>query len=205
MQERIGILRDALPKLAESDRTFAESLLDQWSSRGLSEKQMAWVTRLIDRATRPEPVDSVLIGSVEPIVSLIEQARSRLKWPAILLGDGETELRVSVAGPQSRSPGAVNVTSIERGADGKRSWFGRIQPNGRFEPAARLDRSEGEKIAALLVEFAAAPATVAASYGHRTGHCCFCNLKLDDERSTSVGYGRTCAKNWGVPWGSKAC
>jgi hypothetical protein len=204
MQGQIDTLREALPKLAERDRAFADSLLDQWSRRGLSENQMAWVTRLIDRASQPEP-EAMQIGSVEPIVALIQQARSRLKWPAILLGDGETELRVSVAGPQSKSPGAVNVTSIERGADGKRSWFGRIQPNGRFEPAARLDRSKSEKIATLLVQFAAAPAAVAASYGHRTGHCCFCNIKLDDERSTSVGYGRTCAKNWGVPWGWKAC
>jgi hypothetical protein len=34
--------------------------------------------------------------------------------------------------------------------------------------------------------------------------CCFCNKLLSDERSAAVGYGHTCATNWGLPWGAKA-
>lgn len=33
------------------------------------------------------------------------------------------------------------------------------------------------------------------------GTCCYCNLPLDDPRSKTAGYGRKCAKNWGLPWG----
>ncbi len=204
MQEQIDSLRDALPKLAGRDLEFAQSLIDQWAKRGLSEKQKPWVTRLIERATKPAP-EPMQIGAIEPIVALIQQAKSKLKWPSILLGDSDTQMRVSVAGSMSKCPGAINVTSIDRDADGRRTWFGRIHPTGQYEPAMKLSKAETDKIGALLVCFAEDPAGVAASYGHRTGHCCFCNLKLDDERSTAVGYGKTCAKNWGMPWGSKSC
>ncbi len=161
MQEQIDTFRDAMPNLADRDREFAQSLLDQWSRRGLSDRQRPWITRLIERATKPAP-EPMQIGSIEPIVALIQQAKSRLKFPSILLGDGETELRVSVAGSMSKCPGAINVTSIERDADGRRSWFGRIQPTGQFEPAMKLSKTEGEKIGAMLWScFAEDPASVA--------------------------------------------
>jgi hypothetical protein len=44
-------------------------------------------------------------------------------------------------------------------------------------------------------------AAEAASFGHSTGKCVFCRQKLTDGRSTSVGYGPTCAENNGLPWG----
>lgn len=31
--------------------------------------------------------------------------------------------------------------------------------------------------------------------------CAYCNLPLEDQRSKDVGYGATCAKRWGLPWG----
>ncbi len=31
--------------------------------------------------------------------------------------------------------------------------------------------------------------------------CCYCNQPLEDPRSKSCGYGSTCAKRWGLPWG----
>ena len=38
----------------------------------------------------------------------------------------------------------------------------------------------------------------AAQHGHETGHCCFCNKKLDDEKSVTLGCGPVCAKNYGL-------
>lgn len=35
------------------------------------------------------------------------------------------------------------------------------------------------------------------------GRCCYCNQPLEDERSKQVGYGQTCAKRWGLPWGTQ--
>lgn len=43
----------------------------------------------------------------------------------------------------------------------------------------------------------------AAAYGRATDHCVFCGHGLEDERSTTVGYGPVCADNYGLPWGAK--
>ena len=53
----------------------------------------------------------------------------------------------------------------------------------------------------LLQRLAADPAGVASKYGKMTGRCCFCHLQLTDAKSLAVGYGKTCAKNYGLPWG----
>ena len=198
--QKIAALEQAMSQLSASDQEFAESLIAQSKRRGLSDRQWPWVAKLVERATTPAP-EPMKIGAIGAIVALIDRAKSRLKYPAIMLRAGDDlDLRVSVAGPQSRHAGAVNVTSIERGADGRRSWYGRITPAGQYEPALRLLQSEREAIGQALVCFAEDPAGVAAAYGHLTGRCCFCGPKLDDERSTAVGYGPVCARKWSLPW-----
>lgn len=59
-------------------------------------------------------------------------------------------------------------------------------PKGLFRLLEALDRHPGE---------------AARAYGKATGQCCFCDRPLDDERSITAGYGRTCASNYGLPWG----
>jgi hypothetical protein len=41
----------------------------------------------------------------------------------------------------------------------------------------------------------------AARFGHDHGECVYCARHLSDDRSVAVGYGATCAKNYGLPWG----
>ena len=41
----------------------------------------------------------------------------------------------------------------------------------------------------------------AKAYGDLTSRCTFCHLPLEDKRSTDAGYGPTCAKKHGLPWG----
>lgn len=43
----------------------------------------------------------------------------------------------------------------------------------------------------------------AARFGHLTGTCVYCQRRLTDERSIRVGYGPTCATNYGLPWGEQ--
>ena len=53
-----------------------------------------------------------------------------------------------------------------------------------------------------LKAFAKDPATFAAQYGKHTGKCCFCDIRLTDDRdgsSVEVGYGPVCAKKWNLP------
>lgn len=91
-------------------------------------------------------------------------------------------------------------------------WFARIHSNGEVEwnknnngdlnvfaldPKLFLNALNKE-----LKAFAKDPATFAAQYGKRTGKCCFCDIRLTDDRdgsSVEVGYGPICAKKWNLP------
>ena len=138
--------------------------------------------------------------SVAGIVQFLEGARSRgLKFPKLWLQlpDG-SDLRVTIAGDQSRTPGYIMLT--DGGAYPDNKYFGRISPAGKFE-VGRDGNAIVTVLNDLLAKLADKPAEVAAAYGHLTGHCCFCSLPLTDARSVHVGYGAKCADRFGLPWG----
>ena len=70
--------------------------------------------------------------------------------------------------------------------------------------AGQALRPAEDRPVSILAQLATQPAQLAAKHGKLTGHCCFCNSELSDEKSTNVGYGPVCAKRWGLPHGSKA-
>lgn len=194
--DALFLVRDAL---SAKDQEFATSLINQADRRELSDKQMFWVEKLTARGNgeQAEP-KAEQVGDMAGVIALFDKAKKHLKYPAIVLrASSEITLRFNVASAQARVPGSVNVVNY-----GSRAWYGRVQTNGRFEP------STGNPAPAEVVEaikrFACDPAGVAAEHGRLTGNCCFCNIPLTDERSTAVGYGPVCAKNWGLPWGAKA-
>lgn len=136
---------------------------------------------------------------IDGIVELIERAREHLKYPKIRLRlDDGTPVVVGRAGDRARFPGTLNVT--DGGRYGESRWFGRVHQDGQFK-SGREARGIEADIARLLARFAADPAGTAAEYGRLTGNCCFCGRRLEDERSTAVGYGKTCAGHYGLPWG----
>lgn len=190
-----------LDRLQANDRSFAQSLLAQFSQRGrLSDKQWEWVARLSARATQPEagPRNAAL-GSVAGLLDLFATAKANgLKNPAIVAQSPVGLIRLSLAGERARQPGTINVA--EKGRFGEATWYGRIKLDGTFETPRSGAPAE---LVAYLAEFAAAPAETAAKHGHTTGNCCFCDRPLTDARSTSVGYGPVCAKKWSLPWGEK--
>jgi Family of unknown function (DUF6011) len=199
--EPILVLRDNLAKLNASDQAFARSLL---SSRTLSAKQHFWIGKLAERATQPDaPAIPATIEGAAGIVALFDKAAARLKRPKMLFEAAGMTLRLSVAGPTSKAPGSLNVTSADGDFDG-RTWFGRITRDGRFDANRREGPATATAVLAALQAFGADPAGQAAAYGHRTGNCCFCALPLSDPRSTAVGYGKICAGNFGLPWGADA-
>lgn len=203
---RLQALTAALDKLpTASDRTFARSLANQFSQRGLSAKQWEWVDRLLERATTPqaEPTRVDLTG----VVALLNRAGEHLKAPAVLMmvnepGGRHRTLRLSIAGARAGFPGSVNVASA--GSFSDRDWYGRVHTDGRFEPCRRFPRETQTAVTTALQAIALDPAGACAAYGHLTGVCAFCNRALDDERSTAVGYGPVCAKHYGLPWGTRA-
>ena len=193
--EKITALRACVGELSENDQRFALSLLRQGEKNGkLSEKQIVWVDRLTERATKPKTAKTAEVGNLANVIALFDTARKHLNWPAIMLGYDSRLLRLTVAGAKAKVPGSVNVVDKE-----SKTWFGRVHTDGRFEmstgnpaPQSAID---------LLTRFAADPAGVASEHGRLTGNCCFCNTALTDERSTAVGYGPVCADHYGLAWG----
>lgn len=124
------------------------------------------------------------------------KADKKLKFPKIRFDFEEGRIRISVAGPNSRTPGAIMVT--DGGPYGANVFYGRVHTDGRWEPARD---GAPEWVVAALHGLAKDPAGYAKVYGQRFGNCCFCGLDLRDGRSVAVGYGPICAENYGLPWG----
>jgi hypothetical protein len=190
----IDVLREKIARLGESDQAFAWSLIEQAQQRGLSAKQLVWVDKLVSRATNPAAPTIDVPG----IVSFMTNAA--VKRPQIVLSiDDAEKVRLSIAGPGSRTPGHINVTSADRSYEDRR-FYGRIGPDGRFDPSLALEPETQTAIVAVLRAIAADPAGTVAQHGKMMGECCFCRLPLSDERSLAVGYGKKCARKWGLPY-----
>lgn len=189
---------------------FPTSLIQQFNRRGsLSEKQWHWVVKLAQPQPEPTTVD---VGSFEGVIALFERAAQHLKFPKIRLGFGgptgfANNLRLSRAGAQSRYEGQIQLT--DGGPYGDNIWYGRVSTDGQITLSRWFDSQDSAVRDAFIVtlrRLADEPEVVAADYGKYSGNCCFCAKPIgegDDRRSAEVGYGGTCAKNYGMPWGEK--
>jgi hypothetical protein len=181
-----------LPTLTGWEQGFATSVLTQAADKGfLSPKQMFHVNKIL----APKPVaPAAPAADLSPIAKLFAN-NSKAKFPAIQIqiGDGPA-LRLSKAGFKSKHPGTINVCDTGHGFE-DRNWFGRINLDGTFTPSQKATQAVIDE----LVAFAADPAGQAASFGHRTGNCCFCMHQLDNDHSVALGYGPVCAQRWGLP------
>lgn len=169
-------------------------------------KQWAIVVKNMQPKVEREQVE---VGDLSAINTLFDKARKHIKFPAIVLSAGADDdgnpylVRLSVAGLQARVPGSINVTEYE---SSENTWYGRILKTGNLEVSPKVSgdpdgRENLKVITDLLQAFAADPVKVASEHGRLTGKCCFCHAGLKDERSTAIGYGPTCAKNYGLAWG----
>ena len=202
MAYSIADLEGCFDKLPAKDKDFAQSLIKNGKrAGGLTSKQGYWVDRLTKAAKGELAVPAqVDVGSLIKAIALFDRASQHLKYPKIILTvDADHEVKLSVAGASAKVPGSINVAANAKFGQG--DWYGRITRDGVFHPTPNVEKLP--HLIPALQAFAANPAKVAAEYGHLTGHCCFCLRKLDDERSTSVGYGPVCADHFGLPWGSK--
>lgn len=195
------ILAKAILAKASGRSNFFTSLADAVDDYGhLTEKQEAAARRIMaeDMAGKvvgfKAPADAPKIGDMGGIYAMFEAAKGHLKHPAIVVATPVGEIKLSVAGPNARVPGSINVA--EKGKFGEARYYGRITQDGVF-----AGREAPAELVDYLKAFAADPAKMAAEHGHKTGSCCFCNRSLTDERSTSVGYGPVCAGHYGLSWG----
>jgi hypothetical protein len=187
--------------------SFAQELHEK-GTRGrypLSEAQMVWVHILAAEATQPKaaPAPAETLGDVAGIIALFERAKAHLKFPKVrlALADGSPVV-LNRAGERAKVPGSIGVSNgvpmydAYGGRNANSRWYGRINVDGSFEQAGACT----PEVLALLKRLAAEPEKVGSEYGKLTGNCCFCCQALTDERSTSVGYGKTCAGHWGLPY-----
>lgn len=70
----------------------------------------------------------------------------------------------------------------------------------RNRPLRPLTETEAEFLRRLWES----PVSFLAECSKDMGRCCYCNQPLEDPRSKRIGYGQTCAKRWGLPWGDDA-
>lgn len=143
--------------------------------------------------TRPDPVRI----DASAIQAMFQRAATHLKHPKVVVEIEGVRLQFQLAGERSRYCGSVMVTDGERYPNN--TWFGAISPAGAYVPTDRAT----EQTVALVRRFAADPEECASAHGRLTGNCCFCRKKLEDERSTAVGYGPVCARHFGLAWGTR--
>lgn len=183
-------LNAALTGLAQATR-----VIEKIRAAGMVINPELWTVRA------PAATAAPALGDFARMVELFRKAGAHLRFPFILIDAGSAgTLRLSVAGAKAREPGTINVTT--EGSFEDRTWFGRIALDGRFMASATTRQSPHlGAIMGALRAFATDPAKVAAAYGRRTGHCCFCKRELTDGRSVAVGYGPICAGHYDLPWG----
>lgn len=75
--------------------------------------------------------------------------------------------------------------------------------DGKFLPPSQPRRSVLPTEQGFIDRLTAEPVTFLAQCGRDMDRCCYCNQPLSDPRSKVVGYGKTCAHRWGLPWGEK--
>jgi len=203
-EDQVMALESSVHLLPQKDQDFAKSLLNWAATKPLSTKQMEWVEKLNRQAlSRVAEGDrkadnGVTVGQMSGLLDLFKKAKENLKFPKITLNVGGTPIILSVAGPNSKAPGHINV--MGKGSYPYAAWYGRVSPAGVWAQGHKQDSWEasGERVEKLLKDLSEDPAKTAMEYGKLSGNCCFCGAGLTDEHSTAVGYGRTCAKNWGL-------
>jgi hypothetical protein len=188
------------------DLTFASNLINQFNRKGtLSDKAAPWVAKLIARAKGETPAPAN-VGNLSGLLDLFKTAGGKLKFPKIRLQVNGKGIVLSVAGERSKAPGSINIAGD--GAWTERPWYGRVSPEGVFDPARSVDAAFAEAIAALLEELSSNPLAAVQRYGRLTGCCMFCGDSLGPRnggpdtpttrRSLAAGFGETCAKNYGL-------
>jgi hypothetical protein len=198
----VNFLKANVAALPAKDQGFALSLVQCFEAKGaLSDKQQYWVVELGKRLINPaQSLATVDVGNFEGVLALFAQAKSHLKNPKIALKtDKGLAIHLSIAGPNSKAPGTINVTDDK--PHGMNKWFGRVTAEGKFQPSTKFGDLAVD-LTSILTALSLSPAKTAAAYGKLTGTCCFCLKGLTDPKSVQVGYGPTCAEHYGLPWGA---
>ena len=158
----------------------------------LTEKQINVLTSIFrnEVAQKARAKNQAPSLTVDKIKELFEVPKSNgLKYPKFTVGDITLSLPTENSDPRNKDAIYVRHDGV---------YVGKID-GGRFMPTNRCDASVSDKLMAIAKD----PINSAKTHGYTHGNCSMCRKRLSDERSMKVGYGQTCANNWGMPWGEK--
>lgn len=195
---QVSELMAVLPKLPASKIEFACSLVSQFNRRKcLSPAQEPWIGKLlaIAQGTALAP-QTLAVGNFAGVISLFRAASLKLKYPKIRIQVDGTPIVLSLAGERSKAPGSINLAG--EGGWNDRAWYGRVSPQGTFDPSRSITPEFSAQLIPVLQELSNDPFATVQKYGRLTGHCMFCGLTLTDARSKVTGCGETCASHWGL-------
>jgi len=164
----------------------------------VSRLQWYWAVKIAGESLQPKEAP-VEIDMTQTKAFFDNAISTNLRNPSVHLMPGGVSV-VIIKRVGNRTRNKANIGTLVVTDDGKypdNRFYGRIGHDGMF----RRTRKCNAAVTAAVQDFAADPAGVATSYGKLTGNCCFCRKALTDPRSTDVGYGKTCAGHWSLPWG----
>lgn len=191
MQQLINVKSD----LSEKDQSFASSLINQFvNTKGLSARQWEWVGKLAERGTAIEP----LYGNFEPLLVAFRLAGEHLKYPKIrLVSEQERFVQLNFF-PDSQ---VIKVFVDGWQGHGFRKFAGLIE-DGMIKPWSR-DRLTDD-VRMVIESLANDPIGVSKAMAAKLGACIYCGNRLSDPISKRMGYGKTCASHYGLPYGANA-
>ncbi len=177
-----------------------------------SEKQAGFAAQLVgwskaDQEPKPEVIKRSAAADLAGTQGLVRVARmfgmakskglqkARIDIAVSLPGDSIVPLVLKPVRENARNP--LGTIYVNCGAT--QDYLGKIMPNGEFFQSHRCGADELQ----ALKMFAEDPVGVSKASGRLTSNCCFCRKKLSTPESVAVGYGRTCARNFGLPWGTE--
>lgn len=205
-EEALEILREkmkwsefAMSLVAQADAPRSKKRNQPTITARLSSRQWPWVHKLaIEQLARDEKKAAEQARGPVLFSHLPELFQHALdsghKTPRITLDMDEGRVRLSVAGPNSRTPGAIHVT--DGGPFGSNTYYGRVGTDGVFR-----GRSTPEWVMEVLRKLDGETLAFVVAYGQKTGNCCFCNSELVTTESVTAGYGPICAERYNLPWG----
>jgi len=194
---------NALISRKEIASTHAVSLCEGYRKYGgWKDYHMGWAAFHVTKHDHPERFQvgnrPQTVTGLGKLHDHLTAATAHLKKPCVILTVGAITIVLKVCGSRSKKAGCLSVASSPKFGEGM--FFGYIDPNGSFEP--RQAATQG--VIELLQFVASDPARLISEIGRESGLCCYCNAPLTQAQSKIAGAGKTCAKNYNVPWPNAA-
>lgn len=173
----------------------------------LSRNQTAWLFRMAQesldkqgqKAQQAQPQKPNQAKKVVGICDFIADRHGKGNGAFIEFATEFGNLTIKSA--SKTNPNNANVCWVSDGGT-----YGNSKLYGKLDMASKtfLGRNCPTWVEEILDQLNANPQEFCATYGKKTGQCCFCALPLTDEVSVEFGWGPVCADNYGLPHGKRA-